>query len=39
MAGFEVTTEAKRYPDELLHTEFGLVRLMQRTSSFPWATP
>jgi RNA-directed DNA polymerase len=30
---------AKRYPDELLHTEFGLVRLMQRTSSFPWATP
>jgi RNA-directed DNA polymerase len=28
----------KRFPDELLHTEFGLVRLTARTTSFPWAT-
>jgi RNA-directed DNA polymerase len=28
-----------KYPDELLHDAFGLVRLSQRTASFPWATP
>jgi RNA-directed DNA polymerase len=28
-----------RYPDALLHDEFGLVRLAPRTASFPWATP
>ena len=28
----------KRYPDELLHDKFGLVRLTKRTASFPWAT-
>ena len=28
-----------RYPDDLLHERFGLVRLTQRTASFPWATP
>jgi group II intron reverse transcriptase/maturase len=28
-----------RYPDDVLHEEFGLVRLAQRTASFPWATP
>ncbi len=28
-----------RYPDDLLHEEFGLVRLAPRTASFPWATP
>jgi RNA-directed DNA polymerase len=28
-----------RYPDDALHEEFGLVRLAQRTASFPWATP
>jgi len=27
-----------RYPDDALHEEFGLVRLAQRTASFPWAT-
>jgi RNA-directed DNA polymerase len=29
----------KRYSDQLLHDRFGLVRLAQRTASFPWATP
>ena len=29
----------KRYPDALLHDEFGLVRLTLRTASLPWATP
>jgi len=29
---------SKRYPDKLLHEKFGLVRLTQRTRSFPWAT-
>jgi retron-type reverse transcriptase len=28
-----------RYPDDTLHERFGLVRLTQRTGSFPWATP
>jgi RNA-directed DNA polymerase len=28
----------RRYPDELLHDTFGLVRLTKRTTSFPWAT-
>jgi RNA-directed DNA polymerase len=28
-----------RYPDDALHEVFGLVRLAQRTASFPWATP
>jgi group II intron reverse transcriptase/maturase len=28
-----------RYPNDALHQEFGLVRLSQRTASFPWATP
>jgi hypothetical protein len=28
----------KRYPDALLHDKFGLVRLTERTTSFPWAT-
>src|ERR1700751_1506295 len=28
-----------RYLDDLLHERFGLVRLTQRTASFPWATP
>lgn len=28
-----------RYPDDTLHEAFGLVRLTQRTASFPWATP
>ena len=28
----------KRYPDELLHNQFGLIRLTNRTTSFPWAT-
>jgi RNA-directed DNA polymerase len=28
-----------RYPDDMLHERFGLVRLTQRTASFPWATP
>jgi RNA-directed DNA polymerase len=27
-----------RYPDDLLYEEFGLIRLAQRTASFPWAT-
>jgi RNA-directed DNA polymerase len=27
-----------RYPDERLHDEFGLVRLVGRTASLPWAT-
>jgi RNA-directed DNA polymerase len=27
-----------RYPDDLLHEEFGLVRLAPRTASLPWAT-
>lgn len=29
----------KRYSDESLYSEFGLVRLTSRTTSFPWATP
>jgi RNA-directed DNA polymerase len=29
----------KRYPDDTLHEEFGLVRLAERTASLPWATP
>jgi RNA-directed DNA polymerase len=29
----------KRYSDESLYHEFGLVRLTSRTASFPWATP
>jgi RNA-directed DNA polymerase len=29
----------KRYPDQLLHDKFGLVRLNGRTVSFPWARP
>ncbi len=28
-----------RYPDDLLHEGFGLVRLATRTASLPWATP
>jgi RNA-directed DNA polymerase len=28
----------KRYPDEFLHEECGLVRLTKRTASLPWAT-
>src|SRR5271169_997109 len=28
-----------RYPNDALHEKFGLVRLAQRTASFPWATP
>jgi RNA-directed DNA polymerase len=32
-------TGTARYPDETLHGVFGLVRLSQRTASFPWATP
>jgi RNA-directed DNA polymerase len=28
-----------RYPDDRLHDVYGLVRLTQRTGSFPWATP
>ena len=28
-----------RYPDEVLHEELGLVRLSERTVSFPWARP
>jgi RNA-directed DNA polymerase len=27
------------YSDQLLHDRFGLVRLAERTASFPWATP
>ena len=27
-----------RYPEALLHEEFGLVRLASRTASLPWAT-
>ncbi len=27
----------KRYPDDTLHDELGLVRLTLRTASFPWA--
>jgi RNA-directed DNA polymerase len=27
-----------RYSDDLLYEEFGLIRLAQRTASFPWAT-
>jgi group II intron reverse transcriptase/maturase len=30
---------AKRYSDDSLYREFGLVRLTSRTASFPWATP
>jgi RNA-directed DNA polymerase len=29
----------RRYPDAALHEAFGLVRLTQRTGSFPWVTP
>ncbi len=28
---------AQRYPDDYLHEELGLVRLTERTGSFPWA--
>ena len=28
----------RRYPNDLLHDKFGLVRLTERTASFPWAT-
>ena len=28
-----------QFPDETLHLNFGLVRLTQRTASFPWANP
>ena len=28
-----------RYPDDLLHDQFGLVRLVSRTASLPWTTP
>jgi len=27
----------KRYSDQLLHDQFGLIRLTARTASFPWA--
>jgi RNA-directed DNA polymerase len=27
-----------RFPDDVLHQKFGLVRLTERTASFPWAT-
>ena len=30
---------AQRYADDFLHEELGLVRLAERTASFPWATP
>ena len=30
---------AARFSDDSLYAEFGLVRLTQRTASFPWATP
>ena len=29
----------KQYSNQLLHDQFGLVRLTTRTASFPWATP
>ena len=29
----------KRYPDDTLHNELGLVRLTLRTASLPWAKP
>jgi len=29
----------KRYSNQLLHDQFGLVRLTTRTASFPWAKP
>jgi RNA-directed DNA polymerase len=29
----------KRFPNDTLHEEFGLVRLAKRTASFPWAKP
>jgi hypothetical protein len=29
----------KRFSDDVLYMEFGLVRLTQRTVSFPWAKP
>jgi RNA-directed DNA polymerase len=32
-------TGTAKYPDDILHEVFGLVRLGQRTASFPWATP
>jgi RNA-directed DNA polymerase len=32
-------TGTAQYPDEALHEVFGLVRVSQRTASFPWATP
>jgi RNA-directed DNA polymerase len=31
-------TGTARYPDDLLHEKFGLVRLAPRTASLPWAT-
>jgi RNA-directed DNA polymerase len=31
-------SQTKRYSDEILFGEFGLVRLTMRTSSLPWAT-
>ena len=27
----------KRFPDQYLHDELGLIRLSARTKSFPWA--
>ena len=30
---------AQRYADDFLHEELGLVRLAERTTSFPWANP
>jgi hypothetical protein len=32
-------TGTKRYSDQILHDQFGLVRLNGRTVSFPWAKP
>jgi len=32
-------TGTKRFPDDTLYQEFGLVRLAARTASLPWATP
>lgn len=30
---------SKRFSNDILSLEFGLARLTQRTSSFPWAKP
>jgi hypothetical protein len=27
----------RRYSDEILHAEYGLIKLSQRTADFPWA--